>query len=81
MNILNLDQILPDPKSFKLFIGFVLLFVAFKLIKDVWAKSTGGQEESCSVEDRVDNVSLGLKKTRFEFKDVPTHFPWVECSA
>ncbi len=65
-------RFLPDPKSFKFFVGIVLLFVAFKLIKDAWAKSTGGQEKSCSLEDRVDNVSLALKKTRFNFKNV-TH--------
>ena len=43
-------KFLPDPKSFKLFVGFVLLFVALKLIKDGWAKSTGGQEKSCSMD-------------------------------
>jgi hypothetical protein len=63
-------RFLPDPKSFKLFVGFVLLFVALKLFKDGWAKSTGGQEKSCSLEDRVDNVSLSLKKTHFNFKNV-----------
>ncbi len=67
-------KFLPDPKSFKLFVGFVLLFVALKLIKDAWAKSTGGQGKSCSLEDRVDNVSLGLKKTRFDFKKATHSF-------
>jgi uncharacterized membrane protein YfcA len=61
-------QFLPDPKSFKLFVGFVLLFVALKLIKDSWAKNTGGQENSCNLNDRVNNVELGLKKTRFDFR-------------
>jgi len=65
-------KFLPDPKSFKLFVGIVLLFVAFKLIKDAWAKKTDGQEKSCSLVDRVDNVSLSLKITRFDFKSV-TH--------
>jgi len=64
----------PDPKSFKLFVGFVLLIVALKLIKDAWAKSTGGQEKSCSIEDRVDNVSLEFKKTRFDFKKATHSF-------
>ena len=64
----------PDPKSFKLFVGFVLLFVALKLIKDAWAKSTGGQENSCSLEDRVDNVSLEFRKTRFDFKKATHSF-------
>ena len=64
----------PDPKSFKLFVGFVLLFVALKLIKDAWAKSTGGQENSCSLEDQVDNVSLEFRKTRFDFKKATHSF-------
>jgi uncharacterized membrane protein YfcA len=64
--------LLPDPQSFKFFVGIVLLFVAFKLIKDAWAKRNGGQEQSCSLADRVDKVSLSLKKTRFNFKNV-TH--------
>lgn len=65
-------SLLPDPKSFKFFVGIVLLFVAFKLIKDAWDKRTGGQEEYCSIEDRVDRVSLSLKKTSFDFKNA-TH--------
>jgi hypothetical protein len=67
-------RLLPDPKSFKFFVGFVLLFVAFKLIKDAWTKSSGGQEKSCSLEDRVENVSLTLKKTRFDFKKITHSF-------
>jgi len=67
-------KFLPDPKSFNLFVGFVLLFVALKLIKDAWAKNTGGQENSCSLEDRVNNVALGLKKTRFDFRKVTHSF-------
>jgi len=65
-------QFLPDPKSFKFFVGVVLLFVAFKLIKDAWVKRTGGQGNSCSLEDRVNNVSLSLKTTRFDFRSI-TH--------
>ena len=65
-------SLLPDPKSFKFFVGIVLLFVAFKLIKDAWTIRTGGQEEYCSIEDRVDRVSLSLKKTSFDFKNA-TH--------
>jgi uncharacterized membrane protein YfcA len=67
-------QFLPDPKSFKLFVGFVLLFVALKLIKDSWAKNTGGQENSCNLNDRVNNVELALKKTRFDFRKATHSF-------
>lgn len=62
-------KLLPDPKSFKFFVGIVLLFVAIKLIKDAWIKRTGGQENACSLEDRVDNVSMSFKKTRFDFRN------------
>jgi len=65
-------RFLPDPKSFKFFVGLVLLFVTFKLLKDGWTQKTGKQEESCSIEDRVDNVSLSVKKTHFDFRSI-TH--------
>ena len=67
-------KFLPDPKSFKLFVGLVLLAVAVKLIKDSWAKNTGGQENSCNLNDRVNNVALGLKKTRFDFRKATHSF-------
>jgi uncharacterized membrane protein YfcA len=70
-------RLLPDPKSFKFFVGVVLLFVAFKLIKDAWANSAGGQEKSCSLEDRVDKVSLSPKKTRFDFRNVTHSFSTI----
>ncbi len=60
-------QFLPDPKSFKLFVGIVLLFVAVKLLKDAWTKTSKGQETTCSLKDRVRNISLTLSETRFEF--------------
>ena len=65
-------RFLPDPKSFKFFVGIVLLLVTFKLLKDGWTQKTGKQEESCSIEDRVDNVSLSVKKTHFDFRSI-TH--------
>lgn len=67
-------QFLPDPKSFKLFVGIVLLFVAVKLFKDVWTKSTGGQATSCSLKDRMRNISLTLKETRFDFRNTTHSF-------
>ena len=62
-------QFLPDPSSFKLFVGMVLLFVAVKLFKDAWIKRSGGWETSCSLKDRVRNISLTLKETRFDFRN------------
>ena len=58
---------LPDPKSFKLFVGMVLLFLSVKLFKDAWTKRTGGQPTSCSLQDRVRSISLTLQETRFYF--------------
>ena len=67
-------RLLPDPKSFKFFVGFVLLFVSLKLIRDAWIKKTNGQQKSCSSGDGVDNVSLSLKRTRFSFRNVTYSF-------
>lgn len=67
-------KLLPDPKSFKLFVGLVLLLVAVKLVKDAWSKNTGGQEKSCSLDDRVNHSAFGLKKTRFDFKNTTHSF-------
>ena len=65
-------RFLPDPQSFKFFVGIVLLLVALKLLKDAWSNNNVGRDNSCSLADRVDNVSLSLKKTRFDFKNA-TH--------
>jgi uncharacterized membrane protein YfcA len=67
-------RLLPDPKSFKFFVGLVLLFVALKLIRDAWSKRTGGRQNSCSLEERLDNVSLSLKKTGFKFGNITYSF-------
>ena len=70
-------RLLPDPRSFKLFVGIVLLFVAIKLIKDARTKRAAGQENSCSLADRVDNVVLSLKKTRFDFRNKTHSFATI----
>ena len=67
-------NLLPDPRYFKLFVGIVLLFVAIKLIRDARAQKISGREEFCSLSDRVDNLSIGLKKTRFDFKGATHSF-------
>ena len=50
-------RLLPDPKAFEFFVGIVLLLVAIKLIREAWNKGTDGQQNSCSLEDQLDNVS------------------------
>jgi uncharacterized protein len=67
-------RLLPDPKSFKLFVGIVLLCVALKLIRDAWARKISDRDNSCSLSDRVDNLSMGLKRTRFDFKGATHSF-------
>lgn len=67
-------RLLPDPKSFKLFVGIVLLFVALKLIRDAWARKISDRNNSCSSSDRVGNLSMGLKRTRFDFKGATHSF-------
>jgi uncharacterized membrane protein YfcA len=67
-------RFLPDPKSFKFFVGLVLLFVALKLIREIWNKETHLQQNSCGIEDQLDNVSLSLKKTGFNFGNITYSF-------
>jgi len=66
--------LLPDPRSFKFFVGIVLLLVAVKLIRDACTQKSNGQEQASRLQDRVENVLLTLKKTRFDFRNVTRSF-------
>jgi uncharacterized membrane protein YfcA len=68
-------RLLPDPKSFKFFVGLVLLFVAVKLIAEAWNTATDGQQNFCSRENQLENVSLSLRKAGFKFGDITYSFP------
>ncbi len=68
---------LPDPKSFKLFVGIVLFLVAMKLFKDSWTRRSNGQIESCNLDDRVDRVLLSIRKTIFNFRNETHSFATV----
>jgi hypothetical protein len=61
---------LPDPRAFKLFVGLVLMYVAFRLIKEVWTNKTKIAADICGLKDKVVNFSIGFKKIRFDFKGV-----------
>lgn len=61
---------LPDPRAFKLFVGLVLMYVAFRLIREVLIKKNNTVPITCGLEDKVKNVSIRLNKTRFDFKGV-----------
>ena len=69
--------LLPDPKSFKFFVGIVLFLVAVKLIRDACTQKSNGQEQACRLQDRVENVLLTLRKTRFDYKNVTHSFATV----
>ncbi len=60
----------PDPRAFKLFVGLVLLYVAFRLIREVWTNKTKIAADTCGLKDKVVNLSMGFKKIRFDFKEV-----------
>ena len=61
---------LPEPRTFKLFVGLVLMVVAFRLIREIWTNKTEVATDSCGLKDKVINLSIGLKKIRFEFKGI-----------
>ena len=58
----------PDPKTFKFFVGCVLLLIAFKLLKEALNAKAESTPESCAPTDRVDAASIEIKTTRFTFK-------------
>jgi uncharacterized membrane protein YfcA len=67
---------LPDPKTFKFFVGCVLLLIAFKLLKEALnGKTTVSQtKDSCSLTDGVEEASIEMKITRFNFKGATYSF-------
>ena len=67
---------MPDPQTFKFFVGCVLLLIAFKLLKEALnGKTTVSQtQNSCSLTDRVEEGSIEMKTTRFNFKGATYSF-------
>ena len=63
-------EYLPDPRNFKVFAGAVLLYIAYKLIKDVAGKYRGGNKEKSVKENgahRLVMTETSFKKVRFDF--------------
>ncbi len=64
-------KILPDPKSFKFFVGLVLLYIGIRLFSDAFKKKkTASQkkfDQKLSGEATVKTISFSLKKTVYEF--------------
>jgi len=71
---------LPDPKTFKFFVGTVLLLIAVKLLKEALNGKTPVSQtsESCSLADRVENTSIQMKTTRFNFKGATYSFATLQ---
>ncbi len=67
---------LPDPKTFKFFVGCVLLLIAFKLLKEALnGKAAVSQtQDSCTLTDKVENTSIEMNSTRFTFKSATYSF-------
>ena len=67
---------LPDPRTFKFFVGCVLLLIAFKLLKEALNTKTALSpfQNSCSLTDRVEDASIRVKTTRFNFKGATYSF-------
>ena len=67
---------LPDPQTFKFFVGCILLLIAFKILKEALNGKTSVPQakDSCSLTDRVENASIEMKTTRFNFKGATYSF-------
>ena len=59
---------LPDPKAFKFFVGCVLLLIAVKLLKEAFNGKAAIIQDNCALNDKVEDASIQMKATRFNFK-------------
>ena len=66
--------VLPDPRTFKFFVGIVLLLIAFKLLRESWIDKASKTENTCTLSDRVEKASIEISNTRFNFKGVTHSF-------
>ena len=64
---------LPDPRTFKIFVGVVLLLLSLKLFRDLWTGRPAKNERRRQACGGVDNVSIGWRTGRFDFQG-ETHF-------
>jgi uncharacterized membrane protein YfcA len=65
---------LPDPRAFKFFVGIVLMYVALRLLRDVWTSKGMKAKDTSKGTYRVENTSIGVKITRFDFRGVTFSF-------
>jgi len=72
---------LPDPKTFKFFVGCVLLLIASKLLKEALYGDAAKPRENCSLFDRVEGASMEMKRTRFIFNGAAYSFATAKLLA
>ena len=72
---------LPDPKTFKFFVGCILLLIAFRLLKEALNGRAAGAPESCSLTDRVEEAAIEMKHTRFTFHGATYSFATAKLLA
>ena len=65
---------LPDPKTFKFFVGCVLLLIALKLLKEALNGRDVETQDRCELTDQVEETSIEVKTTRFKFKGATHSF-------
>jgi uncharacterized membrane protein YfcA len=71
----------PDPKTFKFFVGCVLLLIAFKLLKEVLNGKSAAIQDNCTLTDRVDETSIEMRTSSFNFKDATYSFATAKLLA
>ena len=72
---------LPNPKTFKFFVGCVLLLIASKLLKEALSAEAERAPESGDTCDRVEAASMQMKTTRFTFKGATYSFASAQLLA
>jgi hypothetical protein len=65
---------LPDPRTFKFFVGIVLIYVAIRLLRDVGTVKAVEAEPIPHGGDSAEDVCIGLKKTQFYLEGVAFSF-------
>jgi uncharacterized membrane protein YfcA len=53
---------LPDPKTFKLFVGFVLLYIGIRILYEITGKASTGKNRMKALEDKFKQRAEELKK-------------------
>lgn len=63
-------EYLPDPKHFKFFAGFILLYIGWRLLIDIFKKNAGQKQQidhTAELAPRIKIVYAHLRKVAFEF--------------